>query len=178
MNGNLSSLKILDLDDNICFNSISNVSNLDSIHTLNFILYNLENIKYFSKLCRLCSNLVELSLTADILHGPQALIDEFLNPALPTLFKLKTLKITLYNDSDALRIIYLTKFTQIEELELTLFTFHLLLSKIKFDNCKSLKRVKINISNIEMVDMLLIMLNTYEGWNFNYKDCTFFGNKV
>ncbi|KXN66077.1 hypothetical protein CONCODRAFT_20433 [Conidiobolus coronatus NRRL 28638] len=123
MNSSLNSLKFLEVDDNICFNSITNISSLDNINNLTFNIHSFDNTANFSKLCRLCPNLVELSLfKSGFLDYPQALIDKFLTPALPNLFKLKTLHIGGFVNDRFRKTLDFTNFTQIEELVLSMFS--------------------------------------------------------
>jgi hypothetical protein len=174
MNSSLSSLKYLHVEDYICFNSISNISNLDSIDTLIFCLNKFENTKNFMKLCKLCNNLVELFLYKIGLYtNHQALIDDFLIPALPNLSKLKILKLSYIYNSQFPKIFDFTKFTQIEELELLEFGS---ISNIKFDSCKSLKRVKFYFQ--EDSSKYMEELSNYEGWTFKCEGHKIFGKKI
>jgi hypothetical protein len=175
MNSSLNSLEILDIDDNICFNSISNIPSLGSINTLRFFLSNFENTKNFRKLCMLCSNLVELNLYKNsIFDDPQALIDEFLKPGLPKLSKLKTLKLSCILNNRFHNIFDFNKFTQIEELIIIQYGP---IPNIKFDGCKNLKRVEFYIQD-EDPNEFMEELSNYKGWTFKYEDSVIFGNKI
>ncbi|KXN64749.1 hypothetical protein CONCODRAFT_13992 [Conidiobolus coronatus NRRL 28638] len=181
MDSSLNSLEYLHTDDDICFNSISNISNLDSINTLIFCLNKFEKAKNFRKLCMLCNNLVELHLYKNGLFGdPQTLIDDFLTPALPKLSKLKTLQISGIHNDRFPKIFDFTKFSQIEELLLSGFGS---ISNIKFDTCKSLKRVRFgfydyNISEDDIKDEFKELLNKYEDWTFKHEGRIILGNKI
>ncbi|KXN66075.1 hypothetical protein CONCODRAFT_168719 [Conidiobolus coronatus NRRL 28638] len=176
MDSSLNSLKVLSVDDSICFNSISNISNLNHINTLTFDMKNFDNIENFSKLCRLCPNLVELNLSKySSSTDPQVLIDSFLTPALPSLFKLKTLHISGVQNKQFPTVFDFANFTQIEELILSKFSS---ISNVKFDSCKSLKRVKFLSVQDKFVDEFMEKLDKYKDWTFNFERHKIFGNKI
>jgi hypothetical protein len=134
-----------------------------------------ENTKNFRKLCMLCSNLVELHLYKNrIFDDPQDFIDNFLKPALPKLSKLKILMVCGINNDRFPKIFDFTKFTQIEELVLIRFGS---ISNIKFDRCKSLKRLKLYTQDEDASDFMEELSN-YKNWNFKYEDSIIFGNKI
>ncbi|KXN65735.1 hypothetical protein CONCODRAFT_12592 [Conidiobolus coronatus NRRL 28638] len=179
MNSNLNSIKFLRVDDKICFDSIKNVSNLNSISTLIFNMHSIENTENFRKFCMLCNNLTELRLSYQRFNNCQVFINEFLIPALPTLFKLKTLQIDGIHNIRLPKTFNFAKFNQIEQLVLSGSGP---VSKIKFDKCKKLKRVKFTLiyykvdednSSVKTMEKFY-----YRGWNFKYEGNTIFGNKT
>ncbi|KXN66825.1 hypothetical protein CONCODRAFT_80380 [Conidiobolus coronatus NRRL 28638] len=174
MDSGLNSLKFLRTDESVCFNSIANVSSLNSINTLIFNLHTVENTANFSKLCILCNNLVELRLFNFAIIDSQVLIDDFITPVIPNLLKLKILQISGIHNNQSPKIFDFTKFTQIEELILHGFGS---ISDMKFDSCKSLKRLEFAFSDDDNSDKFMKKLNSYGGWTFKYKDHRFYGIK-
>jgi hypothetical protein len=168
VDSSLNRLKYLSIDDKIYFDSIDKLSSLNSINTLSFTMNDYNNIGNFRNMCRLCANLVELRLLyngSD--RNSQALIDNFLVPALPSLIELKTLQLINIPNIENAQILDFSKFTQIENLVLISCGSAL---NIKFDSCESLKQFKFISFHDNFTNEYKEKFNKYKNWNFKFID--------
>jgi hypothetical protein len=174
----LNSLKSLSVDEFICLSNIGQDFRLDSINNLEFSI-DFDSYKIITKLCQLCQlcpNLVNLKLSLYYyVKDYQYTIDKHLVPALSSLQHLKTLVI-IYEHGDKNEILDFTKFSQIEKLKIT-FLYKSVLN-VKFDSCKSLRRVEF-ITHYDTINGDFIReFNKYNNWKFKFGKCTVNGYKL
>ncbi|KXN66676.1 hypothetical protein CONCODRAFT_80416 [Conidiobolus coronatus NRRL 28638] len=175
LTSSLNSLKDLCIDDNISFDIIDQDYRPNSINSLTFISFSIGYSENFMKLCQLCSNLVYLKLM--FYDTPNfSIIDKYLASDLTKLQHLKTLVLVDACNCLGEKFLDFTKFAQIENLKVDI-SFKSLLN-IKFENCKSLKRVEFIGCDDTFDYEFESKFNQYKNWVFKFGDHIIKGYKI
>ncbi|KXN66685.1 hypothetical protein CONCODRAFT_73517 [Conidiobolus coronatus NRRL 28638] len=177
VSNSLNALKSLDIDECISFNNIDQDFRLNSINSLILSTRNFSNSENIIKLCQLCPNLANLSISfLRIISNLQPIIDNFLVPISSNLNNLKSL--ALFNvifDTNGHTLDF-SKLAHIKKLLINLNYGSVL--NIKFDNCKSLKIIELLCFEDSFTDEFKMNLNQHNNWKFKFSKYGVKGYKI
>jgi hypothetical protein len=188
----LNSMKYLEFRYLVRFGNCNSSLPINSVTHLKINVVNTNYYESIKKLCLLLPNLEYINFNFSYGDTFQTTVDNFIEPILSNLAKLKTLELVvseswssdsdvnsedgIQNNLNSREYIDLGKFSNIDTLILTCDSSTL--CNLNFKNCKALKHVKL-LSNDE-VNLLEFKSNfdTYKNWKFSFIEYAVIGYKL
>jgi hypothetical protein len=173
----LKSLMSLNNDDLITFNNIDQAFRLNSINSLTLSVNNFNFSENIRKLCKLCPNIVNLTIRfSGNTPNFNNIIERYLASTLSNLCNLKSFALINSPVNTKGQILDLSKLGRIEKLKIKLNWAWV--SGIKLDDCKSLKRVELVGSYKKFTDEFKRNLNGHKDWVFKFGENNTKGYKI